>query len=70
MKTITFLTIMGIVLAFNGFTSAFVKYYQITAISWLKKSFLAGQEKEENFISHLDNFNGQYNELFQEFCKK
>ena len=69
MKTITFLTIIGIVLALNGLASAFVKYHQITAISWPKKYFLH-QERDEDFTSHLDNLKEQYNELFQEFCKK
>ena len=69
MKITIVLSIIGIVLALNGLASAFVKYHQITGISWPKKSFLH-QERDEDFTSHLDNLKEQYNELFQEFCKK
>ena len=69
MKNNIFLSIISIVLAFNSFTSAFVKYHQIAAISWPKESLL-DQERKEDFTSQFDNFKEQNNELIKEFCKK
>ena len=69
MKVIIFIAIICIVLAFNSFTSAFVKYHRITPIPWPKKYFL-DQDKEENFTSQFDSLKEQYNYLFQNLCQR